>query len=268
MAYPLQSSQRSLSSSATRNAIKLRRTLGVRRNEQLRKLMLSNRSSLRENSSNGKLKPARQRFHNQIIQRQFRNRNSIDRKDPDLYVFGGLPASGKGTVLRKKVPEKTVVIDNDYYKEKLSRRTKSPIKGYKLAHAQVLHEEARVLVNRAIDKSIKQRRDVTYDGTMRNPQKARRIIAKYKKAGYDVHYLATQKKPAKAMSHATNRFLITGRFVPLKFIKNEGNQISKNSWNARKLADTHQIYDTNTMRSKLISKSKRSMGFNFRNPKN
>lgn len=268
MGYPLISSPKSLNSSFNRGNRKIKKKLGKGKYEKLRKLILTKRSTLKENSVNGKLKPVRKKFHNKIINQQFRDRSTIDRKDPDLYVFGGLPASGKGTVLRKKVPEKTIVIDNDDYKAKLSKRNRSPIKGYKLAHSQTLHEESGVLVERAINKSIKQRRNVTYDGTMRNPKKARRIISKYKKAGYDVHYLGTQKKPTKALTHAANRFLIAGRLVPLGFIKSQGNQISKNSWKARKLADTHQIYDTNSRPAKLVSKSKAPITQNFRDPKN
>ena len=268
--YPLKSSKKELEGAYARSIRKMKDAMGPRKYKKLQSIQrgtAAGSSSLKRHSSNGRLEPRRRRFHNQILKKQFRNRTSVDRRDPDLYIFGGLPASGKGIILRKKVPEKTTVIDNDYYKEQLAKKSKSPIKGYKLAHAQHLHEEAGVLVNRAIDKSIKQRRDVVYDGTMRNEEKAKRIIKKYKKAGYDVHYLATQKKPARAITHATNRFIESGRLVPPGFIKSQGNSISQNSWVAKKYADTHQIFDSNTRKTKLVSKSKYPMTKNFRDPK-
>lgn len=267
MIYPLISTKKQLNSSYRRGNRKIKKKLGVRKFKKLNRIATSGKSSFKRNSKNGRLTKTRRKLHNRIIKRQFKNKNSIDKKDPDLYVFGGLPASGKGTVLGKKVPEKTVVIDSDEYKSRLAHNTRTPIKGYRLAHAQVLHQEAGMMVERAIDKSIKEKRNVTYDGTMRNPKKAKRIIKKFKKAGYDVHYMGTQKKPSKAITHASNRFLVSGRYVPIGFIKNEGNSISRNSWKARSLADTHQVYDTNRRPAKLISKSKKGMKHNFRDPK-
>ena len=268
--YPITSKKRTLTSALSRGRGLIKKKLGKEKLTKLRNIErkhISGKTSLSRNTRNGRLKPSRKRLHNRIIKKQFRKKGSIDRKDPDLYIFGGLPASGKTTVLAKKVPEKTIVIDSDGYKGKLSKHSKSPMKGFKLAHAGLLHDEADLLVNRAVNKAIKQKRNVTYDATMKSLDKGKKLIQKFKKAGYDVHYLSTQKKPSTTLVHASKRFLKSGRYVSLDYIKTYGNQISKNSWKAKKYGDTYQVYDTNSIKKpKLVSKSKKSMKHNFRNP--
>jgi hypothetical protein len=177
-----------------------------------------------------------------------------------------LPSSGKTTALGKKVPERTIVIDSDSYKQKLAQRSRSPIKKYPLAHASYLHDESDILVKQAVERAIAEKRDVTYDATMKSYDKGKALIERFKKAGYDVHYLATQKSPAKTIIHAAKRFIAKGRYVPLEYIGEYGNQISKNSWKARKLGDTYEVYNTNTKKNKLIAKSRKDMSYNFRGP--
>lgn len=224
-------------------------------------------TSLRRNSIGRVLKPKRQKFHNQIITTHFKDRSSIDRKDPDLYILGGIAGSGKSEVLVKRIPEKTVVIDNDSFKTRLSKHTPSPIPRLPLAHASELHDEAKVLVDRSIEKARRESRDVTLDKTFRTFDKGRRTIQKFKEAGYDVHFLGTQKKPHQTIVNTASRFLKKGRFVPPELIQETGNQTSANVLRVRKLADSHIIFDTTIKgEPELVFKSKRDLTHNFRDP--
>jgi predicted ABC-type ATPase len=270
MVYPYQSSKRTLKSAFSRGNRYINQRLTRKELAQLetiRKRAIAGYSTINSQMIGGRLKPTRRRFHKTVIQKQFKNKNTIDKQDPDLYIFGGLPASGKTTALAKKVPENTVVIDSDYYKQQLAKKTKSPMKKYPLAHAQYLHNEADLLVEAAVKKAIKEGRNVTYDATFKTYDKGAKVIERFKREGYDIHFLGTQKSPSKSISHAARRFIKSGRFVPLNYIRDYGNQISANSWKARKLGDTYQVYDTNTRKIKLITKSKKPMSHNFRDPK-
>lgn len=213
----------------------------------------------------GKIKRQCENYHSRILKEQFKGVSS-DRKDPDLYIMGGLPASGKTTVLRRFVPEKTVVIDNDFYKDKLAVKFKSPSKKYKLIHAGLLHNEGDVLTKKAIKRAIKQRKNVTLDMTFGNLEKGKKYIKRFKKAGYDIHYLGTQKYPHITMNHMAKRFVEKGRYVPLSYVEEKGNKISTNSWKARKYADSYIIYETNTYKPKFVAKSRRKIKDNVRNP--
>lgn len=227
---------------------------------------LAGKNSLKKQMIKGKLNPRTRKLHNSIIAMQFKNKNTLDKKDPDLYIFGGLPASRKTSVLSRKVPEKTIMIDSDVYKLQLAKRSKSKLKKYVLAHASYLHEEADLLIKRAIEKSIKEKRDVTFDATFKSYDKGGNLIKKFKEAGYDVHYLGTQKSPSKTLVHSAKRFIVQGRYVPLNYISDNGNAISSNSWKARKLGDSYVVYDTNTLKNRIIAKSRNNIDKNFRSP--
>ena len=227
-------------------------------------------TSLKKNSVGGfgrQLTPRRGKVHNIIIKRHFKDRSTIDKNDPDLYVLGGIAGSGKSEVLAKKIPEKTIVINNDKFKERIAKRNPSPIKRLPLAHAPFLHDEASVLVQRSIEKARREKRDVTLDKTFKTFDKGKRIIQKFKDEGYDVHFLGTQKKPHETIPNTASRFIKEGRFVPPGVIAATGNQTSANVLKARKLTDSHEIYDT-TVKGKpvLIFKSKKDLHHNFRDP--
>ena len=269
MKYPQKSSKKDLDSAYFDGTNFIENKLGKRRMQKIRIILdkfANDDTSLKKHTVNGKLTAKRNKLHKEIIRRQFKNKNTIDRKDPDLYIFGGLPASAKTTVLGSKVPEKTIVIDSDAYKKKLAHKTRSPLPKYPLAHAGLLHAESDLLIDEALKKAIREKRDVTFDGTMKTPKKSRKLIARFKRAGYDIHYMGTQKKPALALKHASRRFIKKGRLVPLGYIREHGNIISQNSWDARILGDSFQIWDTNTRNPKLVTKSKKGMKYNFRNP--
>jgi len=196
------------------------------------------------------------------------DRRTIDKKDPDLYITGGVASSGKSEVMVKIIPERTVSINNDSFKGRLARRTKSPLKRFHLAHSALLHNESDILVNRSINKSIRESRDVTLDVTLANLEKNKQIIERYKMAGYDLHLLGTQKQPHIAIENSTSRFIRKGRYVPPSVIAEKGNVINRNVMAARNITDSHIIADTTTKRKPIfISRSKKDLTHNFRDPK-
>jgi predicted ABC-type ATPase len=271
--YPLLSSPFQLQRSTKIGNLKIRKGLSPMEFGQLKKInsdFFMGKTSLKQHSIGNlgrQLTPRRQRFHNQIINRHFKDKSTIDRKDPDIYILGGIAGSGKTEVLVKRIPEQTTVIDNDSFKERLAKRSPSPIPRLPLAHSPFLHDEAAILVQRSIERARGERRNITLDKTFKTFEKGRRTIQNFKDAGYDVHFLGTQKKPHQTIENTSSRFLKKGRYVPPQVIRASGNQTSKNVLRVRKLADTHQIYDTTVKGDpKLIFKSKKNLDENFRDP--
>jgi len=269
--YPLKSTRRELYNAKQRAKRKLKKNLTKRQMKWL-KTANKRKSTLEKNTicRNKKcsIRPNRLQYHKQLINKKFRDKSSIDKKDPDLYIIAGIPASGKTTMMMKRIPEKVLSISADEYKEQLAKRSKSPFKKYKLFHAGILHPESQYLANKSIKRGIKEKRDIVLELTLSNLNKKKRLINKFKKAGYDTHLLGTQKTPHLAMDNAVDRFLDAGRYMPLFQFTKKGNRTNRNVLKARKVLDSHIIIDTdNWDKPKTIYKSKRGLKYNFRDPK-
>jgi predicted ABC-type ATPase len=196
------------------------------------------RSSQITHSENGKYKEYRKKLHSKILMDKFKSRKSIDRKDPDLYIMGGVAASGKTSVLRGYIREPVTLIDSDSFKAALASHTPHPLqRSYPLAHAPYIHEESSSIFDAAMKKALDQKRNLVLDMTMGNYEKAKKIIDKFKAKGYDVHLLGTQLAPHTAIRRATKRFIHgrEGRYVPATVIASKGNQINANVLKARRL---------------------------------
>ena len=162
--YPLKSSNAQLKAAIKEANMILARKLTKRERQILRKIQMDfirGKDSFRKHSKNGILTLMRRKFHDTIIRAKFKDKRSIDRKDPDLYILGGIAGSGKSEVLLKRIPKDTLVIDSDAFKGSLAKRTKSPIKRFPLAHAPLLQLESKILFARAMKKALRQKRDIT-----------------------------------------------------------------------------------------------------------
>lgn len=269
--YPLRSSSNQLKAAIKAANTMLRKKLTKRERQILKRIQLDfirKKDSFRMHSKKGILTLMRRRFHDAIIRAKFKDKRSIDRKDPDLYILGGVAGSGKSEALLKRIPKDTLVIDSDSFKASLAKRTKSPIRRFPLAHAPLLQAESKILFARAMKKAMRQRRDITLDMTFATFSKGVKIMKRFKRAGFDVHLFATQKRPHQSILHVVSRFIKKGRFVPPSIIAEKGNRINMNVLNARRLADSYIIADTTIKgKPKIIFRSRRALTYNFRNPK-
>lgn len=261
--YPLRSSGLQLKRTISKSNKQIKKSMGS--SNYKRFLKLQNKiekgySSKSKYLSNGEIDKNRKRKYSYILRKQFEDKSTIDKKDPDLYILGGVPASGKTKSLVPNIKEKTIVINNDDYKSELAKFEKPPIKKFPLAHSGYFHDEAGNLVKIALNKAKKEKRDTTIDMTFGNYDKGKEIIKDFKKEGYDIHLLATQLRPHYSVRNATWRFLNSNekRYVPLRYIASEGNDINKNVLKARRLADDYKVYDTTDFKNPiLISKSRK-----------
>jgi len=262
--YPLRSSSKKLFNSRYEAEQKIAKTLRLNdfvKFSNIRRLFDKGHNSLNYVTKNDKINPSRKKIHNSIIRNLFKDKSSIDKKDPDLYLLGGVASSGKTSAVGKEIPKNTINIDSDEFKLALSKYSKSPIKKYRLAHANYLHLESKILFERALAKAMKQKRNIILDGTLSDKEVAEKTIAKFRKKGYDIHLRGTQLAPHIAINRSTNRFLDPpekggGRFVSLKVISEVGNRINKNVMDLRKQVDTNKIVDTTNWKNlKLVSQS-------------
>jgi len=177
-------------------------------------------------SEGGMYLAKRRKMHNRIIKKY--ETKDTPTKDPDLYIMAGVPGSGKSTVARKYIKERTVVINNDDIKAEIARRNKSPIKSKPLIHGTLLHAEAKDIEEDIIVKVRRQRKDVTLDRTGKNYRKNLREIEKFRRAGYDIHVVGTNLKPHISVQRAAKRFVSDGRYVPLENVTRYGNSTNQN----------------------------------------
>jgi len=267
--YPLKSSKQQLNKSIKDGNSKIKRKLSVKELEKLRQIevdSMNKNDTYNKYSKNGKFTKERSDFQDKIVNKNFNKKGTIDKKDPDLYIFGGVPGSGKSQ-LKEYVPEKAVKIDSDEYKMQLAKKDKSPIKRFPLAHAGQLHEEATYVVEKSHKKALKNKNNIILDATFSDSTKGKKLIDRYKKQGYDVHFYGTQLKPHVSVNRATDRFLTSkeGRYVPLKIIAKKGNRISSNVIKGTKYTDSAIVIDTSKRPSKVVY-TKGNNKKNYRNP--
>lgn len=272
MGYPLSSTKYQLNFAVNKANSDIKKAMSKREyglfNIMLRGV-LRGENSINHNSINGSLTTQRKTYHRKILNETFHDRKTIDRNDPDLYILGGVAASGKTSTLSKKIPERAVKIDSDNYKAELSKKSQSPLLRFPLAHSGYLHEEADILVKEAISKSIREKRNTILDMTFANYEKGKSLIDRYKQAGYDIHLFGTQLAPHIAIKRATKRFLSEEdhRYVPSEAIALKGNDTNKNVMNARHIVDTYYVVDTTDYpHGKVVSESKKGLKSDFREP--
>lgn len=207
-------------------------------------------------SKNGKYTPSRKRIHNKII--RYFLRMDTKTKSPDIYVFGGPAGSGKTSTLARFVRERTITVNNDDIKKKLTKYDPSPIKRFPLIHAAFLHEESSDIEKELIDRAIRQKKDIILDRTLANYQKNRKLLRDAKKKGYRITVLGTNLPPHIALIRAASRFIKKGRYVPLDIIAKKGNQTNASVMKMakQKFVKKSRVYNTTKTKPKLMYKKR------------
>tara|TARA_Y100000034_G_scaffold57674_1_gene70427 strand:- start:1486 stop:2379 length:894 start_codon:yes stop_codon:yes gene_type:complete len=269
--YPLMDTELDIDQSIDKNRNFLKKKMGKRDYSTLKKIESRTAGGWTTKNKytdlNEKYHKRRKTLHKNIIKKTFSDKSAIDKSDPDFYVLGGVAGSGKSFSLLRKIKEPVLVLNNDDFKQKLSKRSKSPIKKFPLIHAGHFHNEAGDILTKSLKNARKKRYNVVLDGTLNSISKVKKVAQNYKRDGYDVHLLATQMKPTVSVKNTTTRFLETGRYVPPEVIAKSGNKINKNVMDFRKIADSHVILDTTNFGNvKHVSKGG-NIKIDYRKPK-
>jgi len=158
-------------------------------------------------------------LHNQTVARTLRDGKKGNPPIAILTAGGG--GAGKSTTMQlvlTQFPQKFVHLDSDKFKKELPEyRALTKAKNPKAA--SFVHEESSDLVAKAFKESITKNKNLIYDSTFSNPDKATNIITRLKSEGYKVHLVYTDVPAATAIERAAGRANRSGRSVPLDVLK-------------------------------------------------
>lgn len=168
-------------------------------------------------------------------------------KKPICFLYGGGSGSGKSTVVRaiaepiiQATGLKFCKVDCDSIKEMLPEHSMFVQQNVDSA-AYREHRESSDIANVAIDSLIKAGKCFQYDGTMSDTSKYREIIRKLKKAGYEVHIVATDIPVDEAIRRAAGR----DRKIPDEIVHKTHREFGKNFLDICSLegVDSFALYD-------------------------
>lgn len=138
-------------------------------------------------------------------------------EQPVLHLIGGRGGSGKswftkpgGTIDASKA----IVIDNDDIKAGNERLGVKGIPEYEGWNAALVHDEAKMLGQRAEKIARDNGLNVVLDGTMRTTKEFTKKVDAFREAGYRIegHYMFLS--PEVSTERAIKRFMEVGRYVP------------------------------------------------------
>ena len=144
-------------------------------------------------------------------------KQSIPRAELKAYFVIGLPASGKSTLVNKIADELgAMILDSDFAKRKLPEFDNTP------AGANLVHKESSAIIwgNEEDRPSLfeyckTQRLNVVVPTIGQDYSDLNAKCDLFIAAGYSVHLTTTTLSRESATTRALERFLTTGRYVPL-----------------------------------------------------
>lgn len=171
---------------------------------------------------NGNYTEERKALHEQILS-ELNNQECIKQRRPIAILMGGLPGSGKSTFLSKNL--KWVTDDNFYWIDADQIREKLP--EYKGWNASNTHNETKELVAMAIENIAKNcKYDIVYDGTMTSESGYSEMLKMLKENDYRVFIIYIHIDTETAVERALNRYVVSGRYVPIEVIRGKHKGVS------------------------------------------
>lgn len=136
--------------------------------------------------------PERDKIHREIANELYARAADVPSEGRAL-LLGGLIGAGKTTVLRDHAgidPARYLVISPDDVKEELARRGLVPeVPGHPdlspMERSALVHQESLRISRMLIDRALRDRKNVIWDGTMGNPENVVRNLNALETAGYD-----------------------------------------------------------------------------------
>ncbi len=170
----------------------------------------------------------RQALHNKIIDEHFEGKSPV--KNPNSYMLGGGPASGKSTVLDAglvKIPKNIVMIDSDGIKDSLPEYT-AMLKAKNKGAASFVHEESSHISKRIMSRALEEKHNVVLDGTGDSSLKSlRKKSIKLRAGGRKVNADYMTIKTDLSVKIADIRGEKTGRFVPESVVRGIHSSVSR-----------------------------------------
>ncbi len=201
--------------------------------EKIRDAIKAGEDTKTKFTKNGVYTEKRQELHNKIITGIYGDTEPV--KNPEFIMTGGLPASGKSSMLERKVLFNYVKLDGDSVKMQLPE-----YKGWNASHVE---KEAEDIINEAFKYSTRTKRNIIFDGTMKSMDQYIPLATAMKKRGYTIAALYMDVPMKLAIKKSIRRYHRMGRFVdPLYIASNDAH--NKKTFEALKpIVDRYEHYD-------------------------
>ncbi len=211
-------------------------------------------TDVRFKDENGNYKPERLKLHNAIVDEINKTAGKSEKK-PVAFLMGGGSATGKSTLREvailnnlKKDGKSAGIVDCDDIKKAIPE--------YKTLHrtvaAKTVHDESSDVTVYALNTLIAQKKNLIFDGTMKNYDKYSSLIKQLKKEGYEVNIMIADCPLEVAIERSEKRAKETGRKVPVDIIKESHANVPGAFVKLKKLVDNYTVYDTSEKTPKLI----------------
>lgn len=182
---------------------------------------LQNRSEIRKNAFNILMKSG-----SAVLDENGRvSYNGNVKREARFDVVLGLPASGKSSSLCDKISKEfgSRIIDNDEAKKLLPEYNN----GW---GANIVHDESQLVSDLQLNRCLQNKENIVFPKVGGNYKKIEEVILRAKSNGYKVYVHYVHLNRNKALGRMLNRFIETGRFLPLDLIEKydnvrEGNRI-------------------------------------------
>jgi predicted ABC-type ATPase len=163
------------------------------------------------NPETGEWTPERQVLHDQIVNDILEpGRPAPAGTEPEAVITGGLPGSGKSSVLAERAAsgqfDGYVHIDADVIKGMLPE--------YEGWNAGLLHDESSAIVEEVFQRCVERHMPVMYDATLRTTRNAAAVVNALEEVGYNTRLIYVDIPIEDSMRRVLNRFASgTGRYV-------------------------------------------------------
>jgi len=179
----------------------------------------------------GEWTPERRLLHDQIVNDILEpGRPAPAGTEPEAVIMGGLPGSGKSSVLAERAAsgqfDAYVHIDADIIKGMLPE--------YEGWNAALLHDESSAIVEQIFQRCVERRLPVMYDATLRSATSGEGIVNALEDIGYNTRLIYVDVPIEESMRRVLSRFASgTGRYVsPFYVATHDGRNLL--NWEALK----------------------------------
>ena len=208
----------------------------------------------------GKYTKDRQKLHMSIVKSiltpdVIKNAKPKPGTRPVAHFLGGRPGSGKSFFTSGPKPlintKNSLVVNPDDVKAKLPE--------YKGDNAAQVHEESSDITSLVSRNARKHGLNLVYDATMSSYPKLKNKIQDLQKSGYDVHGHYMFTPPHISAKRSIDRFVKTGRHVPIKHILDSTENESSFDANIHNFKKW-DVYENMGDSPKLVARSHSNLG--------
>jgi len=150
-------------------------------------------------------------------------------KHPTVYLTAGLPGAGKSSLINKmknEIGNDRVFVANSDEMRRYHPKYKEALLLYGSNAGQAIYKDSSIFSEKSIQYAIDKKVDFIIDGTMKEPDKAEKLLSFFQKQNYSIKVTMIAVNEYESLQGIFNRYAeqykvnpITARFVDPKFVK-------------------------------------------------